>query len=76
MFARGVELSYESIRNWCLKFAWKFADNLKSRQPARADKQHFDQMVTKMNGEKYVLWRAVDSDGYELDILIQKRKTC
>ncbi|WP_139121725.1 DDE-type integrase/transposase/recombinase [Piscirickettsia litoralis] len=27
-----------------------------------------------MNGDKYVLWRAVDSGGYELDIFIQKRK--
>ena len=31
-------------------------------------------MTTRINGEKYVLWRAVDGEGYELDILIQKRK--
>lgn len=31
-------------------------------------------MTTRINGKKYVLWRAVDSNGYELDILIQKRK--
>jgi putative transposase len=31
-------------------------------------------MSTRINSEKYVLWRAVDSEGYELDILIQKRK--
>ena len=47
---------------------------LKKKQAKRTDKWHLDEMVTKINGEKYILWRAVDSNGYELDILIQKHK--
>ena len=31
-------------------------------------------MTIKINGEYFVLWRAVDSDGYELDAFLQKRK--
>ena len=31
-------------------------------------------MNIKVNGIKYVLWRAVDSEGKELDIFLQKRK--
>ena len=31
-------------------------------------------MTIKINGEYYVLWRAVDADGYELDIFLQKRR--
>ena len=31
-------------------------------------------MNIKVNGIKYVLWRAVDSKGQELDIFLQKRK--
>ena len=74
MACRGVLVSYESIRKWCLKFAGYFNDALKKKEPARTDKWHLDEMTTRINGEKYVLWRAVDSNGYELDILIQKRK--
>lgn len=31
-------------------------------------------MTIRINGEYFVLWRAVDSDGYELDVFLQKRK--
>ena len=31
-------------------------------------------MIIKMNGVKFILWRAVDSNGYELDVFLQKRK--
>jgi putative transposase len=34
----------------------------------------WDEMCIKVNGDPFVLWRAVDSDGYELDILVQKRR--
>ncbi len=27
-----------------------------------------------MNGVKFILWRAVDSNGHELDVFLQKRK--
>ena len=74
MFVRGLRISYESIRQWCIKFARYFTDILKKKEPSRADKWHLDEMYTRINDEKYVLWRAVDSDGYELDIFIQKRK--
>jgi len=31
-------------------------------------------MTIKINGEYFILWRAVDSDGHELDIFLQKRR--
>jgi putative transposase len=31
-------------------------------------------MTVKMNGELFILWRAVDSEGYELDVFLQKRR--
>ncbi len=31
-------------------------------------------MSVKINGSPFVLWRAVDSEGYELDVLLQKRR--
>jgi putative transposase len=31
-------------------------------------------MLIKANGVKFILWRAVDSNGHELDVFLQKRK--
>lgn len=31
-------------------------------------------MIVRINGEFFILWRAIDSDGYELDILLQKHR--
>ena len=31
-------------------------------------------MPIKINGEYFILWRAVDSDGFELDVFLQKRR--
>ena len=42
--------------------------------PRCGDKWHLDEMCLVMNSKKYGLWRAVDQDGYELDILLQSRK--
>ena len=31
-------------------------------------------MALRVNGEAFVLWRAVDFDGHELDVFLQKRR--
>jgi putative transposase len=31
-------------------------------------------MFVTLRGEPYLLWRAVDEDGAELDVLVQKRR--
>ncbi len=38
------------------------------------DKWHLDEVVTTIGGTKQWLWRAVDQNGVELDILIQSRR--
>ena len=72
--ARGIFVTYEAIRQWCLKFGQAFANELRRRQPRRGDKWHLDEMVITMNGKHHYLWRAVDQDGYTLDILVQSRR--
>jgi len=72
--ARGIFVTYETIRQWCLKFGQAFANELRRRQPRRGDKWHLDEMVITMNGKHHYLWRAVDQDGYTLDILVQSRR--
>ncbi len=71
---RGIILSHETIRQWCLKFADHFIDVIKKRQRASGNKWHLDEMTIKMNGEIFILWRAVDSSDIELDVFLQKRR--
>ena len=42
------------------------------KQPKQEDKWHLDEVCLKTNGRKYWLWRAVDHEGYELNILVQE----
>jgi len=44
MASRGVILTYESIRQWCLKFGQAFANEIRRRQPKRGDKWPLDEV--------------------------------
>ena len=74
MSSRGIFLSYETIRQWVLKFGRTFANTLRRRQPARGDKWHLDEVVMAIKGKHRYLWRAVDRDGNTLDVLVQSRR--
>ena len=71
---RGVVLTYETVREWCLKFGQTYANNLRSRSPRPGDRWHLDEVFLKINGRIHYLWRAVDQDGEVLDILIQRTR--
>ncbi|MEY9138762.1 putative transposase [Bradyrhizobium diazoefficiens] len=45
-----------------------------SALPARGDKWHLDEVVISIAGEQHWLWRAVDQNGFVLDVLIQRRR--
>ena len=74
LFERGVKLSYETIRRWCLKFGSEYARRLKRRRAQPGDKWHLDEVFLNISGERHYLWRAVDQDGNTLDILVTKRR--
>ena len=74
MLLRGVQVSYETIRRWCQKFAQQFANELRRRRPRPGDKWHLDEVFLKINGQTYYLWRAVDQEGNVLDVLVQSRR--
>jgi transposase-like protein len=40
----------------------------------RSDPTHLDQVFVTLRGEPYLLWRAVDQHGVELDIVLHKRR--
>ncbi|MFI9275971.1 IS6 family transposase [Kitasatospora sp. NPDC052896] len=74
MLQRGVIVSYETIRRWCLKFGQAYANALRRRRSRPGDKWHLDEVFIKVDGEQKYLWRAVDQDGSVLDILVQNRR--
>jgi transposase-like protein len=71
---RGIDVSYETIRYWALKFGRLFAQNLRRSAPRPTGRWHLDEMVVKINGQRMWLWRAVDDQGTVLDMLVQKRR--
>jgi len=72
--ARGIVVSYESIREWGLRFGRQFASALKRRRPKPGDKWHLDEVFIRIRGKLHHLWRAVDQNGVVLDILVQSRR--
>jgi hypothetical protein len=69
---RGIEVSYETIRCWILKFGRALAQNLRRSRPKPTGRWHLDEMAVKIRGKHMWLWRAVDDEGEVLDTLIQK----
>ena len=71
---RGLDVSYETIQRWVLKFGLPFARNLCARRPRPSGQWHLDEMVVSIGGKRQWLWRAVDSEGEVLDLLVQPRR--
>ncbi len=71
---RGIEVSYETIRCWILKFGPQIAANLRRRRSQPTGRWHLDEMFVRIGGLKMWLWRAVDNEGEVLDVLVQKRR--
>ena len=42
--------------------------------PRGGDKWHLDEVVITIAGKKHYLWRAVDQDGFVLEVLVQSRR--
>ncbi len=74
LFARGVTVTYETIRQWCRRSGQTFANQLRHRRARPGEKWHLDEVFLKIGGQKHYLWRAVDQDGNVLDILVQSRR--
>jgi len=68
---RGLDVSYESIRRWVLKFGPAIARRLRQRRLKPTAYWHLDEMVVQIAGKRMYLWRAVDSEGEVLDIVVQ-----
>ncbi len=71
---RGIDVSYETVRLWVLKFGQAYAYRIRKRRPTAFDHWHIDEVFVNIGGKQMYLWRAVDGEGEVLDILVQKRR--
>ena len=67
---RGLDISYETVRRWVLKFGPAIARRLRQRRPRPSNRWHLDEMVVRIAGERMYLWRTVDDEGEVLDMLV------
>ena len=71
---RGIQVSHETLREWCIKFGPLFAEELRHREPRRGSRWSLDEVCTTVDGVRHWLWRAVDGHGFVLDILLQRHR--
>jgi putative transposase len=71
---RGLDVSYETVRRWVLKFGPLFARELRRQRPRPTSTWHLDEMAVVIAGRQFWLWRAVDDEGEVLDLLVQRRR--
>jgi putative transposase len=71
---RGLDVSYESVRRWVLKFGPLFARELRRTRHRPTSRWHLDEMAVLIGGKQFWLWRAVDDEGEVLDLLVQRRR--
>ena len=69
---RELDVSYETVRRWVLKFGPVIARKLRRGRPAPDSRWHLDEMVVRIAGKRMYLWRAVDHEGEILDMLVQR----
>lgn len=69
---RGLDISYETVRRWFLKFGQAYASGLRQARHRPTDHWFLDEMVIVFAGRRFYLWRAVDSEGEVLDFLVQR----
>jgi len=71
---RDIDVSYETVRRWALKFGQAYARKLRKTRSQPSGRWHLDEVFVSINGKRMYLWRAVDSEGEVLDILVQSRR--
>lgn len=76
LLERGVEVSYETLRRWIVKFGPVIARGLRRRQDRPGRIWHLDEVQVAIRGRRFWLWRAVDEYGVVLEEILQPRRDC
>src|ERR1700721_2792514 len=60
---RGLDVSYETVRRWVLKFGPMIARKLRQRRARPSDRWHLDEMVTRIAGKRMYCGGAAINGG-------------
>jgi putative transposase len=76
---RGIDVSYETIRFWWIRFGSIFAAEIRKRRVAQMRgyprwRWHLDEVFVKVNGKLCYLWRAVDHEDEVLDAVVTAKR--
>ncbi len=50
LFERGIDVSHETVRAWCIRFGPDIAEGLRYRKPKRGRNWHLDEMRVVVGG--------------------------
>ena len=71
---RGIVVSYEAIRLWCIKFGSKYSRRLRRNHSGCGDTFYLDEVFIRIGGKQHYLWSAVDQDGGIVDVFLQSKR--
>jgi putative transposase len=71
---RGIVVTRESIRLWCIKFGAIYTRRLRRKHRGYGDTFFIDEVFVRINGKQHYLWRAVDQDGEVVDVFLQIKR--
>jgi putative transposase len=57
---RGIDVSYETVRRWVLKFGRPYAERIRERRPRPSDRWHLDKVSLKIRGKIVYLGTVKD----------------
>ena len=60
---RGITVTYETIRQWCLTFGPAYAHTLGRRRGRLGDTWYLDEVIATIQGQRRYLWRAATGRG-------------
>ena len=73
---RGVDICHETIRFWVNRFGGAFAKKIGKKWRCHHSywRWQLDEVFVKINGEKFLLWCAVDHEGEVLEAFDSKKR--
>jgi putative transposase len=73
---RGIDICHETVRFWVDRFGPKFAKEIpKKRVGQHSNWQwHLGEVLVKIDGERFYLWRAVDHEVEVLEYYVTRRR--
>ena len=72
---RGIEFSYEAVRDWETKLTPSLIDSLRRRRKGRIGKSWYvDETYIKVNGHWCYLYRAIDRFGALVDVRLSEKR--